>query len=236
MVDENAALGRVVVADFAEARVLDRLLMYERRIESSLYRTMAQLRNEREARQAREAATREEDSSLHRGLPANQESATPARLASFGANPVREGVSSVEKITPHGVTTSPATPAQLASFGANRVPEGAASVAKITPYGVTTSRATVAKLGSFGANRVPEGAPSAAKITPYGVATSLGSLSGQALAVAGNHGQDAHATKTPDGATTNGGRITPDGVTTNPAEERLCETNPIVDGMPAGLG
>ena len=52
VVDEDAALGKVVVADFAEARVLDRLLMYERRIESSLYRTMAELRREREARAA----------------------------------------------------------------------------------------------------------------------------------------------------------------------------------------
>ena len=39
----DLALGRTVVRDFANARVLDRLLMYERRIESSLYRTMAEL-------------------------------------------------------------------------------------------------------------------------------------------------------------------------------------------------
>ena len=49
VVDEDAALGKVVVEDFGGARVLDRLLMYERRIESSLYRTMAELRREREA-------------------------------------------------------------------------------------------------------------------------------------------------------------------------------------------
>jgi len=149
VVDENAALGRVVVADFAEARVLDRLLMYERRIESSLYRTMAQLRNEREARAA---ATAEEGSRSQGGLPVGQESAPPAKLASFGANSVPEGASSVEKITPYGVTTSP------------------------------------------------------------------GSLSGQALAVDQDHGQDAHATKTPCG------------VTTSPTEEQPCETNPISGG------
>jgi len=104
VVDEDAALGRLVVADFAEARVLDRLLMYERRIESSLYRTMAQLRHER---QARAAAMPEEDSRSQSGLPAGQESTSPARLASFGANPVPEGGSSEAKITPYGVTTSP---------------------------------------------------------------------------------------------------------------------------------
>ena len=37
------ALGRMVIKDFANNRVLDRLLMYERRIEHSLYRTMAEL-------------------------------------------------------------------------------------------------------------------------------------------------------------------------------------------------
>jgi hypothetical protein len=45
--DEDLALGRAVVKDFAHARVLDRLLMYERRIEHSLYRTMAELRRQR---------------------------------------------------------------------------------------------------------------------------------------------------------------------------------------------
>ena len=95
----------MVVADFAEARVLDRLLMYERRIESSLYRTMAQLRNEREARAA---ATAEEGSRSQGGLTTGQESTTPAELASFGANRVPERASNAAKITPDGVTTSPA--------------------------------------------------------------------------------------------------------------------------------
>ncbi len=34
------ALGRLAVKDFSNARVLDRLLMYERRIEHSLYKTL----------------------------------------------------------------------------------------------------------------------------------------------------------------------------------------------------
>ncbi len=36
-------LGRLAIRDFANARVLDRLLMYERRIEHSLYRTTLEL-------------------------------------------------------------------------------------------------------------------------------------------------------------------------------------------------
>jgi hypothetical protein len=37
------ALGRLVVKDFGNERVLDRLLMYERRLEHSLYRTILEL-------------------------------------------------------------------------------------------------------------------------------------------------------------------------------------------------
>ena len=36
----NLALGRLAIKDFANARVIDRLLMYERRIEHSLYKTL----------------------------------------------------------------------------------------------------------------------------------------------------------------------------------------------------
>ena len=37
------ALGRLAIKDFSSARVLDRLLMYERRIEHSLYKTLLEL-------------------------------------------------------------------------------------------------------------------------------------------------------------------------------------------------
>jgi hypothetical protein len=53
--DGDLALGRTVVRDFSGARVLDRLLMYERRIESSLYRTMAELRKLRQAQKTERA-------------------------------------------------------------------------------------------------------------------------------------------------------------------------------------
>ncbi|MHC4459309.1 MAG: hypothetical protein ACYS0I_19885 [Planctomycetota bacterium] len=39
----HLALGRLAIKDFANARVLDRLLMYERRIEHSLYKTILEL-------------------------------------------------------------------------------------------------------------------------------------------------------------------------------------------------
>jgi hypothetical protein len=45
--DDDLILGQVVVADFTHAKVIDRLLLYERRIEHSLYRTMAELQRRR---------------------------------------------------------------------------------------------------------------------------------------------------------------------------------------------
>jgi len=41
--DSDLGLGRVVIRDFANYRVLDRLGLYERRIEQSLYRAVAEL-------------------------------------------------------------------------------------------------------------------------------------------------------------------------------------------------
>ncbi len=39
----DLTLGRMAIKDFSNARVLDRLLMYERRIEHSLYKTLLEL-------------------------------------------------------------------------------------------------------------------------------------------------------------------------------------------------
>ena len=47
----DLTLGRIVVKDFASTRVLDRLLMYERRLEHSLYKTLAELQRLRLLRQ-----------------------------------------------------------------------------------------------------------------------------------------------------------------------------------------
>ncbi len=104
VVDVNAELGRAIVEDFAGARVLDRLLMYERRIESSLYRTMAELRKERRSRTAAES---KEISPSQDNLPADQEPATAAKLASFCAEPVPEEVSGVKCQVSSGVSDFP---------------------------------------------------------------------------------------------------------------------------------
>jgi len=51
VVAEETPLGRAVVRDFTYARVLDRLSMYERRIEYSLYKTMSEFRRLRLVRE-----------------------------------------------------------------------------------------------------------------------------------------------------------------------------------------
>jgi len=72
------AVGRRAVQDFAQERILDRMLMYERRIEHSLYRTMAELR--------------------HLRLWRKQEGVSSGRCeeeSSCGTNPISRGVSSL---------------------------------------------------------------------------------------------------------------------------------------------
>jgi len=54
--DGDLALGRMASKDFANARVLERLLMYERRIEHSLYRAIVELQRLRLIRKLDPAA------------------------------------------------------------------------------------------------------------------------------------------------------------------------------------
>jgi hypothetical protein len=174
--DEDAALGKVVVEDFGGARVLDRLLMYERRIESSLYRTMAQLRQERQARTT--AAGLEEAPRSENCPPAGQEAAARAELASFGAEIVAEGGAgsgggcdarfvsrlrggvssggfvgraSAPRVTPAATETSLAT----ATVSAPAATKGVLRAENKPPAGQES--AAPAELASFGADGAPEG-------------------------------------------------------------------------------
>lgn len=54
--EADLALGRTVVRDFSNHRVLDQLLMYERRIESSLYRSLIEIQRLQLIRQLDPAA------------------------------------------------------------------------------------------------------------------------------------------------------------------------------------
>ncbi len=135
--EEEVILGQVVMTDFARARVLDRLLVHERRIENSLYRTMAELRKEREARTAPEA-------SHSQGNPAVDREVNKVNQVNTVLTPRSKGGLAVGR--------EPAIPAELASFGANASEEAASDRSdfplqtshievqeKMTPHGVTTN-------------------------------------------------------------------------------------------------
>ncbi len=60
--DDHMTLGRAARNDVANYRVLDRLLLYERRIENSMYKTMNELKKLQAARKAEEAHAAEQQS------------------------------------------------------------------------------------------------------------------------------------------------------------------------------
>jgi hypothetical protein len=168
--EDEVVLGQVVMTDFGHAQVLDRLLVYERRIESSLYRTMAQLRREREARAA--ASELEGVSRLESGPPAGQEAAAPVRLASFGADAVpgsqtREtALGSSEPLVDVAFGTGMGTPNAELCVGDPILPvvgnHGQDAHATETPCGVTMNMPTA----------VNHGPDARATGTPCGVAAN----------------------------------------------------------------
>ena len=58
----DLALGRLAIKDFSNTRVLDRLLMYERRIENSLYKTLLELQRLRLMRKLENPDVADEES------------------------------------------------------------------------------------------------------------------------------------------------------------------------------
>ncbi len=69
---DDLALGYIAMWDFAEQRALERLSMYERRFEASLFRTMAEFQKLRQARKARQAETVETKAVSYRGRDARE--------------------------------------------------------------------------------------------------------------------------------------------------------------------
>jgi hypothetical protein len=149
--EDEVVLGQVVMTDFARAQILDRLLVYERRIESSLYRTMRELRREREARTAAEAEgvphwERQDDgrprkvatevTEGHRGIPGQEGkkaaisgplvsspgSCPPGSVPSVGSV-ARTPISALDRQTGCAPDREAAAGAELGSFGANGAEE-----------------------------------------------------------------------------------------------------------------
>jgi hypothetical protein len=109
--DGDSILGRALARDFADGRVLERMLMYERRIEQSLYRTMAELKKHRILAEIGPGKMWE----LRRALASDDD----RRTDDVGNRTEAEGGQSVcsvpvraypqireDKITPDGVTTN----------------------------------------------------------------------------------------------------------------------------------
>jgi len=89
-------LGRAVIKDFSNSRVLDRLLMYERRIEHSLYKTMAELQRLR--------LLRELDSPAEKPVCSVPVRASEKHVAGF--QPAEGAARMAATQTPDGVTTN----------------------------------------------------------------------------------------------------------------------------------
>ena len=199
--DPALAVGRMLKRDYAHERGLERLMMYERWIENSLYRSMKELRQVQRER---------------KGDGGDGEGASRAagpRGASVPARPLVCGDARPTKRTPCGVTTSGADSAKQSQFAAaegwhNRpyeTPSKADSTKQSQSGEVTSSKCEV----SSEAGSAPEDSPSC-ETKPMEAGGAVGSLPVRAsrstgiLPVTLNHGRDDHATETPHGVTTNG--------------------------------
>jgi hypothetical protein len=76
--DGDWALGHTIIADFADCKILDRLLVYERRIEQSLYKAMHELERLQLQRQANPPAEKPAAQSQSCSKPAMLQSDAPA--------------------------------------------------------------------------------------------------------------------------------------------------------------
>ncbi len=125
-VGADRLLGRMLVEDFSNARVLERLLLYERRIENSLYRTMRELREQKRMRLIGAPAEAVE------GLltRASRDSSISSASLSGQALPVvqRHRQDADATITPDGVTTN-LLPAQMSPYKTNPICAGSGGTA-----------------------------------------------------------------------------------------------------------
>jgi hypothetical protein len=221
--EEILALARLVVQDFGQGRILEHLLGYERRIEHSLYRTMAELRNLRKERREQE----------HKEAKSQGQGFQPSAL---GVLPSLSAPSLPEEVR----ANPPETDAQLCETNPIRSEPDRRQVPCGT--GVTSDSAPV---GPRKTNPICDPTkPEAAKVVrsvPVRAYCGMGvplinekdshlpteSAPTEVESVAGTHGRDGRAT---GGRDTHAARPSGGG-TTNPARGQLCETNPISAGI-----
>ncbi len=76
---DDQALGYIAMWDFAGSRALERLSMYERRLEASLFRTMAELKKLRDARRREQGGAGQTEAATYRGQACPERSRGNAR-------------------------------------------------------------------------------------------------------------------------------------------------------------
>ena len=93
---DDVALGYIAMRDFAEQRALERLSLYERRFEASLFKTMAELKKLQHARKREQSEIAQTNMAPCRGRDAlATEKKQCAKQSQFGAGP--EELSAFEK-------------------------------------------------------------------------------------------------------------------------------------------
>ncbi len=184
--DGAPLLGRMLVADFTGEKVLERMLMYERRIESSLYRTMAEFRKLQTRRKAEGHGLRPRAEPL---IPDDHPiwGRSPSRAPQPAWKPGREANSPEAERLQEILDEAALLAAEADDIAATNLPQGPEQLCQTNPI----------------------------RSSPHGTGIPSASLSGQALPVNENHGQacpepcerDAHAMVPPVGVGANASQV-----------------------------
>ncbi len=93
---DHLMLGRIATRDWSDCRVLDKMLLYERRIESSMYKTLNELKKLQAARKAEQARAAKRQSAQE-SPPARRHKGDLKKQSQYRGNPVahiRSGIAS----------------------------------------------------------------------------------------------------------------------------------------------
>ena len=88
---EHLALGRIAVRDWSNCRVLDRMLLYERRIENSLYKTINKLKTQQMIRIIEQADARKQETARAIPKDCDVKKQTQFEPGLMGATPFMQG-------------------------------------------------------------------------------------------------------------------------------------------------
>jgi len=230
----DPVVGLTVVKDFSETRVLERLLVCERRLENSLYRTMAELRQVQGQRQGAAEGARGDSRSRRsregqgRGGPFHRVPQT--RPPDFTLADLLAKIGAQED-EPAGATTN-APEAQSQSCETNPIPPSGTGIlpvnedhrqdadATIPPDGVTTN--------------LPEAQGQSCETKPIHVGSgegqSLGGTGVRSDPVSGGLGETKPICDSPGGTGIPSAALSGQALPVEVKQGQICETKPIVAG------